>query len=351
MPRASRADVARLANVAPSTVSNVLNGRAQGLRIAEATVARVRQAAQELGYVPQASARALRGASSHTLGLLLSPLPVEVFVPVLHDVAAAAIATAQNREHLIVPFADPGGPGTDIDFVERALADVDLAGVVGELSPRNVVAGERLRQMDVPVVWMSFGAPAELPPGVGHVVLRQAAGVRAVLERLEIADDEEVAIVHGPNHRPERLAVAKELFGDAVHIVQSDQWLPQAGAKSMREIIRNLPRVRTVFCADDYIAYGALHALQEGGFRAPDDYSIVGFGGFDSGAHLGGQLTSVRWPVREVTARAINTLVDHLSGKNPLMSAQAAPIVAELECEPIFGTTARLKPSEELTGA
>lgn len=343
MVRALRADVAKRAGVAPSTVSNILNDRAKSLRIAPETVRRVKAAAAELGYVPQASARSLRGRASRTMGLMLGPLPPNVFVPILHDVVTAAIARSQERQYLVMPFADPGGEGEDITYVERVLADVDLAGVVSEMSPRNAIAGHRLHQMEVPVVWMSFGTPAMHPPGVGHATIRQTGGVEAVLGQLDLARNEEVAIVLGPGHKPERLGVALRMFDGFVHVVEAESWLADAGAKSMRQIRNELPRVRTIFCADDYLAFGVLHALNEDGLRVPDDYSVVGFGGFDNGAQISHRLTTVRWPVRELTIASQDALIDHVSGARPLQLQNTAPIIVELECEPLFGTTARLK--------
>lgn len=343
MARASRADVARMAGVAPSTVSNILNGRAEELRIAPATVERVVTAAADLSYVPQAAARTLRGRSSHTVGLLLGPLPANVFVPVLHDVVTAAIAQTQARAHLVVPFADPGGEGTEVSHVERVLADVDLAGVVAEMSPRNAIAGELLHQMDVPVVWTSFGSPDTIPPGVGIVVVRETRGVEQMLNGLEIGVDEEIAVVRGPGYRPERLEVPLRMFEGRVHMVEAESWLADGGAASMRWIREELPQVRTVFCADDYIAYGALHELKEQGLSTPDDYSIVGFGGFESGAQISHELTTVRWPIRELTITALDALIDHTTGVRRLTAAASAAVIAELQCEPVWGTTARLK--------
>src|SRR4051812_11002714 len=126
MARASRSDVARLAGVAPTTVSNVLNGRGEALRLSPATVERVRAAAQQLQYVPQASAQALRGGRSHTLGLLLAALPPAPFVPVVYDVLTAAIVQAQVREHLLLPVVQPEH-SKDTAYIDRMLADVDLA--------------------------------------------------------------------------------------------------------------------------------------------------------------------------------------------------------------------------------
>lgn len=343
MVRAMRSDVALHAGVAPSTVSNVLNGRANELRIAPETADRIRASAQELGYVPRASARALRGGTSHTIGLMLGPLPVSVHVPILHDVVASAISRAQEREHHIVPFADPGGPGVEVDFVDRVIADVDLAGVISEISPRNAAAGRRLHQMDVPVVWMSFGAPAELPPGIGHVVVRQEQGVRTVLESLDIAAGEEVAVLVGPKHRPERVHVAMEIFAGAAHLIEAKSWLPDAGAETFRLLRQEFPKVRTIFCADDYLAIGVLHALREAGLSVPEDFSVVGFGGFDVGSLLDQKLTTIKWPVRELVIAAMDAMIDHVSGTVELTASPKAPVILELECQPVFGSTARLK--------
>lgn len=300
-------------------------------------------AAADLGYVPQASARSLRRKTSHTMGLMLGPLPPNAFVPILHDVVTAAIVHAQERELLVVPFADPGDGGTDIGYAERVLADVDLAGVVSEMSKRNATAGQRLHQMDVPVVWMSFGSPTVLPPGIGHAVIRQRPGVEALFARLDLADDEEVAIMLGPNIRPERLDAALEYFGPRAHVVEAASWLADAGAEALRRIRRDLPQVQTIFCADDYLAFGVLQAMAEEGLSAPTDYSVMGFGGFENGAQIDHRLTTVRWPVRELTIAAQDALIDHVSGARPLAPSEQAPIIIELQCEPVFGTTARLR--------
>ena len=132
--RSNRNDVARRAGVAPSTVSNVLNGRASALRIADATAERVRRAARELGYIPQASARSLRSGGSSTIGLMLAPLPPSPFVPIVHEVVTAAITATQRRGKLVLPFADPGEEDEGTAYVDRVLTDVDLAGCMEQIA-------------------------------------------------------------------------------------------------------------------------------------------------------------------------------------------------------------------------
>lgn len=61
-------EVARIADVSPSTVSRVLNGKVDKVRISDATVERVRQAAITLRYQPNAAARSLRTSHTQTIG-------------------------------------------------------------------------------------------------------------------------------------------------------------------------------------------------------------------------------------------------------------------------------------------
>ncbi|WP_168712699.1 LacI family DNA-binding transcriptional regulator [Streptomyces sp. A0958] len=344
MARASRSDVARLAGVAPTTVSNVLNGRAEALRISPATVERIRAAAQELSYVPQASARALRGSPSRTLGLLLAALPPSPYVPVVYDVLTAAIVQAQLREHLLFPVVQPEH-GEDTAYVDQMLADVDLAGVVCEYSPRNALAGQRLVDMDVPVVWMSLDSPSEQRPGIAHVHADERPGVRDVLSRLAIGEDQRLGVLVGPVYRTERLRVADELFPGRVELIEAESWLPDGGMAATRRALTDHRDLGALFCADDLLAVGALHACADLGLTVPDDMSVVGFGGYNLSGYGHSELTTVHWPLRDLAATAIDTLVSRLASPRSLPSAAAAPVTSVLPSTAVVRGSARLAPN------
>ncbi|MFF0467494.1 LacI family DNA-binding transcriptional regulator [Micromonospora zamorensis] len=345
MARASRLDVARLAGVAPTTVSNVLNGRGEALRLAPATVERVRAAALQLQYVPHASAQTLRGGRSHTLGLLLAALPPSPFVPVVYDVLTSAIVQAQLRERLLFPVVQPEH-GEDTAYIDRMLADVDLAGVVCEYSPRNALAGQRLVDMDVPVVWMSLDSPPEQRPGIAHVYADEKPGVRDVLSRLRIADDRRLGVLVGPVYRTERLDVAQELFPGRTELIEAESWLPHAGLAATRAALAHHRDLGAFFCADDLLAIGALQACAEQGLAVPDDISVIGFGGYQLGEYGIGELTTVHWPLRELAAAAVDTLVDHLASGAPRaqVPTAAAPVTLVLPSKAVVRNSALLAP-------
>jgi len=344
MARANRNDVARRAGVAPSTVSNVLNGRASALRIADSTAERVRLAARELGYIPQAAARSLRSGASSTIGLMLAPLPPSPFVPVVHDVVTAAIMGTQRRGRLVLPFADPGeGEGEGTAYVDRVLADVDLAGAVCELSARNLAAGRRLHEMDVPVVWMSLARTSQRPPGIAHLAVDQAAGWRPLLDALEVDEDKTVAVLVGPMFRPERLDLVLTRFPGRTRLLEASSWLPDAGAQVTHQLLADHDDIGAIVCADDSLANGALLALHGEGIDVPGQISVVGFGGWDEPVDGSGTLASASWPVRRLAEQAVDTLLDHIDGVCRRELQARAPVTAVLDSRPLPGPTARLR--------
>lgn len=342
MARSNRSDVAQRAGVAPSTVSNVLNGRAGALRIADATAERVRQAAKELGYIPQAAARSLRSGASSTIGLMLAPLPPSPFVPVVHHVVTAAIAGTQRRGRLVLPFADPGGDGGTA-YVDRVLADVDLAGAVCELSPGNLAAGRRLHEMDVPVVWMSLARTTERPPGIAHLTVDQSAGWAPILDALEVDEDKTVAILVGPMFRPKRLDLVTVRFPGRTRLLEASSWLPDAGAQAVHQLLADHTDIGAIVCADDSLANGAMLALRGEGIDVPGEISVIGFGGWDEPVEGSGTLATASWPVRQLTERAVDTLLDHVEGVQRREPSAQAPVTAVLDSIPLPGPSARLR--------
>ena len=132
MDRATRADVARAAGVAPSTVSLVLNGRGPEVKIAPATIQRVQDAARTLNYIPNAAARSLRRGSSRLIALLMAELPDNPFVPVVHTVLTTAMIEIQRRGYLLLPLFQSSADPSDAETIRAVLGDTQLAGVIRE---------------------------------------------------------------------------------------------------------------------------------------------------------------------------------------------------------------------------
>lgn len=316
MARATRSDVARRAGVAPSTVSLVLNGRGPELKISPSTIARVEAAAEELSYIPRASARTLRTRSSRVIGLLMAPLPEHPYVPVVQIVIVAALTAAERRGYTLLPISDTtadDGAGASPDTIERLrsiLGQVDLAGVIVEASVTHPGLSDFLDRVDVPVVWMSPVEDVPVPVDVASVQVLETPGVLDVLAASPGASDSRVALLAGPGALPRRLRIVAERCAGVTWPVRADGWTVPAGRRAAREVLARADRPAVVWCASDLLATGAVLAAQDLGLRVGSDVAIVGFGDQETDPGRSEELTSVHWPLRRMSECAVDMLID-----------------------------------------
>jgi DNA-binding LacI/PurR family transcriptional regulator len=116
------ADVARHAGVSASTVSYALSGKRS---ISDETRRRVERSVTELGYHPNAGARALAGGRSHIIALVV-PLRTDVYVPIMMEIAIAVTVAARQHGYDVLLLTNDEGP----DGVRRVAASGLADGVI-----------------------------------------------------------------------------------------------------------------------------------------------------------------------------------------------------------------------------
>lgn len=113
------ADVARQAGVSASTVSYALSGKRP---ILDETRSRIERAVRELGYHPNAGARALAGKRSHIIAVVV-PLHVDVHAPTMMDIAVAVTVTARQHGYDVLLMTNDEGPEAVRRTAAGGLAD------------------------------------------------------------------------------------------------------------------------------------------------------------------------------------------------------------------------------------
>uniref|UniRef100_UPI0006E205C9 LacI family DNA-binding transcriptional regulator n=1 Tax=Peterkaempfera griseoplana TaxID=66896 RepID=UPI0006E205C9 len=113
------AEVAKCAGVSSSTVSYVISGKRS---ISEATRRRVEQAIHDLGYHPNAGARALAGKRSHIIALVV-PLRTDVYVPIMMEIAIAVTVAARQFGYDVLLITNDEGPEGVRRVAASGLAD------------------------------------------------------------------------------------------------------------------------------------------------------------------------------------------------------------------------------------
>jgi LacI family transcriptional regulator len=315
--RATIDDVAKLADVHKATVSRALNARTEH-HVGRETVARVRAAAEKLGYVPNAMARGLRTASSMTIGVILPDLTNPLFPPMVRG---------------IEDFLQPRG-------YTALLANTDDHEAT-ELSATRSLLARRVDGLIVASGHSDFGALAEArESGVPVVLLNRDAGsLRFPLVTGDDAHGIEEAVDHltGLGHRdilhiagPPRLSTsaarrtAFEVACAAVpgmrqRVVEVEALTIDAGYRAMGGLLDSAAdRPTAVIAGNDLIALGVLRSLRAHQLDCPGDVSVVGFNDMLFAADFTPPLTTVRVPTLQMGADAARMLLDMIeTGEEP----------------------------------
>jgi DNA-binding LacI/PurR family transcriptional regulator len=315
--RPTSADVAARAGVSRTTVSFVLNHRAD-VKIPDGTRQRVVDAANQLGYQPNAPARQLAGGRSHVLALVLHQSPEQVasdavLAETLRGLSAAARA---GGFRVMVELLARDGPDTSYGSLLQA-QHADGLIVSGPRSDDPSVLA-LVRDGFQVVLLGSFPNLAVVSVDVDNV-----AGARGAVEHLLSLGHRRIAcITNAPlvyTAAQERLAGYKEALGNAgitpegTLIAEADFDAP-SGHVAMAQLLARTT-FDAVFVASDVVALGAIGALREAGRRVPDDISIVGFDDIPLAAYFDPPLTTVRLPAFELGQAAGRALLERLADR------------------------------------
>ncbi|WP_228373191.1 LacI family DNA-binding transcriptional regulator [Demequina silvatica] len=300
-------DVAARAGVSHQTVSRVLNDF-PGIR--PETRERVLQAISELGYRRNMAARALATGRSEVIGVVMPETPH--FGPTSTLYAIEHAAKRVGFKPLITTASwETASMGQALDFLLARSVD---ALVVMAQHPDVLEAVEATT--DVPVLYVLTGnSHAER-----SVAVDQVAGTRLALEHLYDLGHRRFQHITGITglteaqlRRDTFLAFLRERDLEELPILEGD-WSADAGYRAGLAMEEG---VTALFCANDPMAIGAIHALEERGLSVPGDVSIVGFDDVPESGYAHPALTTVHQDFTEVGLRAVKALMRIVNGGEP----------------------------------
>lgn len=337
--RPTSRDVARLAGVSHTAVSFVFNGRAQG-NLSPATQERIRQAAAQLGYRPDPVARGLRRSRTAVIGLVTDEIASSPFAGRL---LRGAMETAWSSEHLVLTV-DSGGDPAKEDAAVAELLDRRVDGIIyAAMSLRRVRVPEGLHRTHS-VLANCLPEDDSLP----SVIPAERAGGRTAARLLLEQGHRRIALVGGQND----IASVERLrgFRDALRaegITVPKEWVVRTGGeisggyRGAEQLLSDAPAARRptgIFCYNDRVAAGVLHAATRLGITVPDELSIVGYDDQEHmAAFLTPPLTSVALPHRAMGEAATRLLLDAIdTGRTPPATTRrlACPVISRASVGP-----------------
>jgi LacI family transcriptional regulator len=303
-------DVAVRAGVSATTASYILNGRSAQMRISPETEGRVRQAATELGYRPNRSARSLRTATTKTIGVISDFVASGQFAS---QMLTGASAAARLFDHLVVIGETEGDRDVEALLIQEML-DRQVDGIIyAALTTSTVIAPgllDRQRAVLLNCVDPSSSLPAVLPDefegGRSAAAELLAAGI--VDEVYVVGEDPTPGAIAGPLRLEGIRARLGEAGGELAGVVPCHRTVHDA-YDALDAWLAGGARPTALVCLNDRIAMGAYQALAAHRLRVPDDVSVVSFDGSELASWLRPEVTSIALPFTELGARAVQTLM------------------------------------------
>ena len=319
--RVTSQDVADLAGVSRTTVSLVLNN-VGGFKITEETRQKVRDAAEELGYIPNATAQALATRRAKAIGLVMTRSPhhiaTDAFLPQI--LSGLLDVVKQHQLRLLIESVEP--EHQDRVYLELVRAK-HIDGMI-LLTPRiNDTALKRLEEIDTFTVVMGKLADSNL---YSVDVDNQLAARKATQYLLDMGHTQIACISNAPGSFTsayERVLGYQDALSASgiipeVDLIRYADFDPQSGFERMKSLLATGKKFTAVFVASDNVAMGAKAALRDAGLRIPDDVSIMGFDDIPWAKYSDPPLTTVSLPAQELASRACLLLLDLMRGSDPV---------------------------------
>ncbi len=313
------ADVASRAGVSKTTVSRVLNGKAD---LDPETAARVRQVIDELGYVPSAGAVSLARGRTRVIGMLVPSLTW----PWVGEVLQGVVDIVEAEGYGLLLFSASRGEESIRRFASKVSAKSFDALVVIEPEGTLDYLAE-LHRKGLPVVLIDDRGHRPEFPSVAPT--NREGGEAAARHLLDLGRRSPV-IVTGPDGlgcTQDRLDGFAAIYADAgfpveaARIVNGD-FTFEGGRDAVRGLVAAGPGFDAVFAHNDLSAAGALRALSEVKLRVPQDVAVVGFDDVPLAAYTEPPLTTVRQELRLMGETAARLLMSHFDGT----TLPAAPV-------------------------
>jgi len=287
-------DVAQRAGVSKGAVSFALNGRPG---VADETRARILRAADELGWRPSASARALSKSRASAVGLVLARPPAQVgddpyFGQLLAGMEEVLAAQGYALVMSIVPDAD-----TELVTYERLVSDQRIDGAVLTDPRADDPRYPLLLELGVPAVVV--GDPVWSCPHPYVAADERPAVMQAVRHLIDFGH-RRIGHVSGPLHIA-HAAVRERAWRDAM----ADAGLPcgdsvdgrfsaAGGTLATQRLLDAAERPTAIVYANDLMAIAGIGVARERGLRVPEDMSVIGYDDISLARHIDPPLTTIR---------------------------------------------------------
>ncbi len=308
-------DVAKEANVSVATVSRVVN---KSPKASKSAIESVNAAMKKLGYRPNANARALASKTTNTIGVMVGDVSDPFFGSLLK--AVDNVAQAHNK-HLLIGngYHDATTEKEAIELLinncceslvihSKGLTDEDLLLFAKEM-PGLVVINRHIAEIAERCISLDNQHGANL--ATEYLIAQGHSNIAFINSEQDINDS---------HHRKSGYQQALKNHNIDINPVYYAQAQPtdEGGERAMTELLsRKLP-ITAVVCYNDYMAAGALSALDKQQIMVPEDISLIGFDNGLIAKYLHPKLSTIDYPIQIMAKQAAELSLALVKGNKSL---------------------------------
>lgn len=303
--------IAEKCGVSVASVSKALHNAPD---ISAATAERIRKTAQEMGYFPNAAARALKTHKSYNIGVLFEDethcgLTHEYFTEVLNAVKNQA--EAYGYDVTFISKNVGGHLGTFLEHCRYRNCDGVVIASVDFTDPQVV----ELVKSDIPVVTIDYTFD-----GNSAVLSDNVRGIRELMEYIYSQGHRKIACIHGENTAVTRTRITtfnrfcqeRGLDIPEEYMMEGRFHDPKSSGLATRKLL-SLENVPTcILYPDDISLMGGITEIERAGLKIPEDISVVGYDGIRLSRLLRPVITTLCQASEQLGKEAVRLLIEQI---------------------------------------
>lgn len=312
-------DVAKLANVAPSTVSRVI---ADSPRISEKTKRKVREAMDELKYHPNFNARSLANRSTQAIGIIMPSSTEIVFQNPFFPEVIRGISTVLHKNDYALYMSTGQSENEIFDAVVRMVQGRRVDGIILLYSRIEDRVLMYLQEQNFP--FTVIGKPFMDVDQITHVDNDNFRAAKEVTEHLIQLGHDRIAFVGG---NLDLVVTVDRLLGYERALrnagiphrddyITHERFLKEGGQEAVNFLMMLETPPTALVVADDLMAFGVISMLNDLGYRVPEDVSVVSFNNLMLSEYSHPPLTSVDINIYQLGVEATHCLLDKIDHPN-----------------------------------
>ena len=328
-------DISKACGVSRATVSKALNGAPD---VAPKTAQRIRELARQLGYLPNATARALKMGRSYNIGVLFSDatgggISHEYFSRILESVKAEAEALGYD-----ITFISKDLGAMQMDYYEHAKYR-SCDGVVIASADFTDPAIMRLAMSEIPTVTLDYTFDSRT-----SILSDNVRGMETLVRFVYENGHRKLAFIHGEitSVTQKRIASFKKTCA-GLGILVPPEYIrpavyhdPRSSGLATRALLELNERPTCIFYPDDLSFLGGMSELERHGISIPKDMSVVGYDGIPLSQVLRPRLSTYRQAAERMGQEAARLLVEQIEHPDTWLPQQIT-----VEGELLRGDTVR----------